>query len=253
MGILSAYIKDKKIDYNKKYLEDPRIQALNLNQQEFERYYIYIVSMVEDGTYHIKRDENKKIHIYHLSNDEPNSNWIYKSFLDKYSNLRLTKEHLPEKLPLAKANIVKKLLSDLENGPTSHFFYSFDSKDVSILIAYANHLAKKNKVAYVDLEEIYKKIRKNESVSNIFETFSNSEVIFLVNLRDFESPIIYSEYVLPLLKIARVSDTPIIFFSSYKINELARKIEKKYRYNDFPTEEIIKLILLITNSSEFSF
>jgi hypothetical protein len=102
------------------------------------------------------------------------------------------------------------------------------------MIAYANQLvANKKTVSFLDLEEIYLMYKKGTRVDVIFESSKNADVVFLTNLRDFESSGIFNEYLYPLLKARIVDDSPTIFFSDFKIIELSRRMERKFKFQDF--------------------
>jgi hypothetical protein len=132
------------------------------------------------------------------------------------------------------------------------YLYSDDPLEIELLIAYANELANSNQtIAFIDLETLYKKLIKKESIHNIFESCENVDVVFLINIRDFNTYDIYSEYVIPLLKARRLLRAPTIFFSSYKIVELRRKIENKFKYKT-DTMELANLIEKIVGDKEYS-
>jgi hypothetical protein len=79
------------------------------------------------------------------------------------------------------------LLNDLKTAPSSHYFYSFDTKDIYVLIAYANHLSLNKKVSFINLEDLYKMKKVGKTISNYFDDALNADIVFIVNLRDFET------------------------------------------------------------------
>jgi hypothetical protein len=66
----SKEVNLKKFNHNKKYLENEEIKKLNLSDQEFANYYAYIVQMVENKQYLLKRDGEGKLHIYHINSEQ---------------------------------------------------------------------------------------------------------------------------------------------------------------------------------------
>jgi hypothetical protein len=118
--------------------------------------------------------------------------------------------------------------------PQSAYYYSANPKDIEVMIAYANQLVTNKKtVSFLDLEEIYLMYKKGTHIDAIFENSKNADVVFIANLRDFESSGIFNEYLYPLLKTRIVNDLPTIFFSDFKIVEFSRRMERKFKFQDF--------------------
>jgi hypothetical protein len=122
------------------------------------------------------------------------------------------------------------------------------------MIAYAIQLVANNKtVSFLDMEEIYSKYKKGINVDVIFEKSQKANVVFVTNLRDFESSGIFNECLIPLLKARIVEDLPTIFFSDFKIIELSRRMERKFNYQDFGWKQFINIIQQAANNTELSF
>jgi hypothetical protein len=122
------------------------------------------------------------------------------------------------------------------------------------MIAYAIQLVTNKKtVAFLDMEEIYSKYKKGNNIDIIFENSQKADVVFITNLRDFESAGIFNDYLNPLLKARIIEDLPTIFFSDFKIIELSRRMERKFKYQDFGWKQFINIIQQAANNSELSF
>jgi hypothetical protein len=165
--------------------------------------------------------------------------------------LRLSKKFFGGKIAKNKLELIEKMQTMLQN-PQSFYLYSDDPLEIELLIAFANELVEaKHTVASLDLEKLYKKIVKKESINEIFELCEKAEIVFLINIRDFNTYDLYSEYVIPFLKNRRLAKLPTFFFSSYKLVELRRKIENKFRFKT-DTMELVNLIEKIVNGIEYS-
>ncbi|GMO13904.1 MAG: hypothetical protein Ta2E_03810 [Mycoplasmoidaceae bacterium] len=241
----------KEIVYNKKYLDNQKIKPLNLSQKEFEMFYPQIVAMVESDDLIMQRQSDNTLHFFHKVKKNNLKNWVCKMYPEKFSSLRITKEYFGTTKNKNKIMYINKFLHQESNEINNAWYYSADPKDQDLFIAYANQLVDNGKiVAFIDAEIIYRLIRKKESVNELFDEAEHADVVFIINVRDFESSIIYTEYIAPLLKNRRRDDLPVILFSDLSLIELSRRLERKYKYNDFGVKDFINTISICTEKIE---
>ncbi|GMO17019.1 MAG: hypothetical protein Ta2E_08310 [Mycoplasmoidaceae bacterium] len=241
----------KEIVYNKKYLEDPKIKPLNLSQKEFEMFYPQIVAMIESDDLIMQRQPDNTLHFFHKIQKDNAKNWVCKMYPEKFSALRITKEYFGATKNKNKITYINKFLHQKSNEINNAWYYSADPKDQDLFIAYANQLVDNDKiVAFIDAEIIYRTIKKKESVNELFDEAEHADIVFIINIRDFESPAIYTEYITPLLRNRRRDDLPVIFFSDLSMIELSRRLERKYKYNDFGVKDFINTILICIEKVE---